>query len=345
MTQMTCTPRAQRMPQEKFNKYMVYLSINKGNLNKEAIKTYLETLIFFKENITRQSEAIKRLEEDDKKLCIPEEIEPVRCRRYTKADKKRAIASQINFYRNMYRTDVCIILIFGLLLITSLLLTAIYHLMVIKIVAVVFSIIILVGAAKGFIDRGVMEDYMSGKYDKPYDMKIYEYQQAVHEYNAKKRNEDKRMEREKKKREFLHKQIEILMKMRESSESNLHNALSVGIIHPKYTDWKYIYKMYDYFDTGRCVTLGTGVHGMGAYNMLELENYGKKFLDVASRIIGKIDTIEKSQILLNNSISSMESVLGNISDKLDDLAESVPLMNYQVDFNQQTGRYISGICS
>jgi hypothetical protein len=324
---------------------MAYLSINKGNLNKEAIKTYLEMLIYFKENIARQSEAIKRLEEDDKKLCIPEGIEPIRCRKYTKADKKRDIASQVNFYRNMYRTDVWVILIFGMLLITSLLLAAIYHLMVIKIVAVVFSIIIFVGVAKGFKDRGVMEDYMNGRFDKPYDMKIYEYQQAVHEYNAKKRNEDKRMAQEKKKREFLHKQIEILMKMRESSESNLHKALSVGIIHPKYTDWKYIFKMYDYFDTGRCVTLGTGVNGMGAYNMLELENYGKKFMDAASKIIGKIDSIERSQTFLYDSISSMESVLGNISNKLDELAESSPLMNYQVDFDQQTGRYISGICS
>lgn len=103
-----------------------------------------------------------------------------------------------------------------------------------------------------------------------------------------------------------------LNKMRaklQESESLLNDFYSVGLIYPKYRSLIPMASISEYFEAGRCSTLGE------AYNIFEMERK-------LGTIIDKLDEISSQQRLVYEAVEASDKTIQNMSQAVNRLSNS-----------------------
>lgn len=95
----------------------------------------------------------------------------------------------------------------------------------------------------------------------------------------------------------------------QESESLLNDFYSVGLIYPKYRSLIPMASISEYFEAGRCSTLGE------AYNIFEMERK-------LGTIIDKLDEISSQQRLVYEAVEASDKTIQNMSQTVNRLSNS-----------------------
>lgn len=110
-----------------------------------------------------------------------------------------------------------------------------------------------------------------------------------------------------------------LNKMRaklQESESLLNDFYSVGLIYPKYRSLIPMASISEYFEAGRCSTLGE------AYNIFEMERKLGTIIDKLDIVIDKLDEISSQQRLVYEAVEASDKTIQNMSQAVNSLSTS-----------------------
>ena len=110
-----------------------------------------------------------------------------------------------------------------------------------------------------------------------------------------------------------------LNKMRaklQESESLLNDFYSVGLIYPKYRSLIPMASISEYFEAGRCSTLGE------AYNIFEMERKLGTIIDKLDIVIDKLDEISSQQRLVYEAVEASDKTIQNMSQAVNRLSNS-----------------------
>ena len=112
----------------------------------------------------------------------------------------------------------------------------------------------------------------------------------------------------------------------------LNDYYDLGIIYPKYRNYACIASIVEYFEAGRCTTLGE------AYNLLESDLKFKVIDTKLDTIIETLDEIRTNQSLLYESINEANSHIQQMTGKINSLANSTSNMNNQLASIEYTNK-------
>lgn len=158
------------------------------------------------------------------------------------------------------------------------------------------------------------------------------YNSKLRTYNTAIQNDQQRVQRELQQKEMLIGQYKIVKQETLNTESALNALYSLNIIHQKYRNLVAVSLFYDYFDTGRCVSLtGPG----GAYATYEEDLRFKRIETRLDVIISKLDEIIENQQYIgdlmreaNNTLNRIENQNKKIAKSLNRIEENTELTEY-----------------
>lgn len=175
-----------------------------------------------------------------------------------------------------------------------------------KVFCIVFILEVIIRNISDYVDHNT-------RCKKQYNEKLSAYNKAV-------QNDKKRVQRELQQKEILLRQIDQVKQEKGRTQAALNALYSLGIIHPKYRNLVAVSSFFDYFDTGRCISLtGPG----GAYATYEED---LRFQRVEARldiIISKLDEIIANQQYIGQLMQEANSTLYRIEQKNEQIAKSM----------------------
>ena len=174
------------------------------------------------------------------------------------------------------------------------------------------------------------------------------------EYYSRLEKEKERIEKETIQKDSLNEDIVLLKTTMEKCKNTLEKLYGLDIVHPKYRNFVTITMLYEYFDTGRCESLGGHE---GAYNVYENEIRMNLIITKLDDVIKQLETIQQNQYMMYEAIQdsnritqklcqSSEQNMRLINDqnaKLDKLAGNSDLIAYNSQVaaeNTQILKYI-----
>ena len=126
-------------------------------------------------------------------------------------------------------------------------------------------------------------------------------------------------------RQKLQQSINECQAQRVKTYSLLTEYYNYNYIYPDYRGLVPICMIYQYFDSGRCVTL-TGHEG--AYNLYESELRMNRILGKLDDIIVRLDEIRDSQRILANELKQSDQNIAYLCNSVDTIGETTELIKY-----------------
>lgn len=122
----------------------------------------------------------------------------------------------------------------------------------------------------------------------------------------------------------------------QQTQDLLQQYYNLGVVYPKYRGLIPICTIYEYIESGRCVSL-TGPDG--AYNLYERELRMNLIIDKLDTVIDKLDSIRKSQYMLYEAIQTSNEQLARLSNAVDNLQSTAD----SIERNTELSSYYNGI--
>lgn len=122
----------------------------------------------------------------------------------------------------------------------------------------------------------------------------------------------------------------------QQTQDLLQQYYNLGVVYPKYRGLVPICTIYEYIESGRCVSL-TGPDG--AYNLYERELRMNLIIDKLDTVIDKLDSIRKSQYMLYEAIQTSNEQLARLSNAVDNLQSTAD----SIERNTELSSYYNGI--
>lgn len=192
-----------------------------------------------------------------------------------------------------------------------------------------------IGAAAGFIILFLYGIISSGGPAEIHASKIRYAKENTNYINAQKSRKET-LDR-------VNRQIHLLPEVIKKSQGKLYETQEIlnkyynlGIIYPKYRGLIPICTIYEYIESGRCVSL-TGPDG--AYNLYERELRMNLIIDKLDTVIDKLDSIRKSQYMLYEAIQAGNEQLARLSNAVDNLQSTAD----SIERNTELSSYYNGI--
>lgn len=150
----------------------------------------------------------------------------------------------------------------------------------------------------------------------------------------------------KQKADIAMKDLDKLLNAKRALNSTLNNYYSKSIIFPKYRNLVTISSLYEYFVTGRCLTLGVSDSGHeGAYNIYERELCENRIIAQLDQVIKRLDQIIENQQMLYSAINecneTFKRIETNMKDSFEKLQNSEDVNIYNSKIIQQNTEYLA----
>lgn len=166
------------------------------------------------------------------------------------------------------------------------------------------------------------------------------YEKDLLKYNSAVKADARRVNNELVVRRKLAEQWDVVKAERDKTKNALDAVYQVGIIHPKYRNMVAITSFFDYFDTGRCLTLtGPG----GAYATYEEDLRFKRIETRLDVVISKLDEIVANQQYMaelmreaNTTLSRIESSNNSMMGNMKQIKENSELTAYNTQCAAQS---------
>lgn len=157
-------------------------------------------------------------------------------------------------------------------------------------------------------------------------------------YNAAMHADAVRVNNELAQKKVLQQERSILYGRYQKTQETLRRFYDVGVIYGKYRyDFAAVASFLDYFQSGRCSTLGENRGGDGAYNLYESELRQNVIINKLDQVLSKLDQIRDNQYSLACAIQE-----GNrISQKLVKATERLAIAGEQTARNSEIAAYNS----
>ena len=157
-------------------------------------------------------------------------------------------------------------------------------------------------------------------------------------YNAEKHADAQRVSNELAQKKVLQQERSILYGRYQKTQETLRRFYDVGVIYGKYRyDFAAVASFLDYFQSGRCSTLGENRGGDGAYNLYESELRQNIIINKLDQVLSKLDQIRDNQYSLACAIQE-----GNrISQRLVKATERLAIAGEQTARNSEIAAYNS----
>lgn len=117
--------------------------------------------------------------------------------------------------------------------------------------------------------------------------------------------------------------IQITPKIKETNEL-LQQYYDLGIIYTKYRNYASVASLLEYFEAGRCSTLGE------AYNILEMEMRFNNISTKLDTIVSSLDEIKDNQDVLYSSLNRANRNIENVTGRINSIANNVSKNNAQL---------------
>ena len=158
------------------------------------------------------------------------------------------------------------------------------------------------------------------------------YKNAVLTYNEAVKNDEIRVRQELMLRTELWNQMQNVICERNKTQSVLSSIYDIGIIHPKYRYMVAVSSFYDYFDTGRCLSLtGPG----GAYAVYEEDLRFQRLETRLDMIINKLDELINNQRMIadlmreaNDTLYRIEAFNNRMMQSVSRIEQNSELIEY-----------------
>ncbi|MBQ8926664.1 MAG: hypothetical protein IJ055_00125 [Oscillospiraceae bacterium] len=154
------------------------------------------------------------------------------------------------------------------------------------------------------------------------------------------RNNKEQMEADMKAIKYLPEEVDILQGNLQELRSLLSNYYAIPVLHRDYQNFVAVCSIHQYFESGRCSTLGD------AYNLFEDEKFKRLVLYKLDDIINRLSQIQQTQRELYDAISRCESqihsltyAVSNMSDNLDSVSKSNAVIAYNTTCIRQLEEY------
>lgn len=140
------------------------------------------------------------------------------------------------------------------------------------------------------------------------------------------------------KKKVLEQEHSILYGRYQKTQETLRRFYDVGVIYGKYRhDFAAVASFLDYFQSGRCSTLGENRGGDGAYNLYESELRQNIIINKLDQVLSKLDQIRDNQYSLACAIQE-----GNrMSQRLVQATERLAIAGEQTARNSEIAAYNS----
>ncbi|MBQ4429603.1 MAG: hypothetical protein II871_07505 [Clostridia bacterium] len=160
----------------------------------------------------------------------------------------------------------------------------------------------------------------------------------IAEYNAAKHADAVRVNKELAQKKVLQLERSILYGRYQKTQETLRRFYDVGVIYGKYRyDFAAVASFLDYFQSGRCSTLGENRGGDGAYNLYESELRQNVIINKLDQVLSKLDQIRDNQYSLACAIQE-----GNrMSQRLVQATERLAAAGEQTARNSEIAAYNS----
>lgn len=122
----------------------------------------------------------------------------------------------------------------------------------------------------------------------------------------------------------------------QQTQDLLQQYYNLDVVYPKYRGLVPICTIYEYIESGRCVSL-TGSDG--AYNLYERELRMNLIIDKLDTVIDKLDSIKKSQYMLYEAIQTSNEQIARLSNAVDNLQNTAD----SIERNTALSSYYNGI--
>lgn len=158
------------------------------------------------------------------------------------------------------------------------------------------------------------------------------------QYNAEKHADAQRVSNELAQKKVLQQERSILYGRYQKTQETLRRFYDVGVIYGKYRyDFAAVASFLDYFQSGRCSTLGENRGGDGAYNLYESELRQNIIINKLDLVLSKLDQIRDNQYSLACAIQE-----GNrMSQRLVKATERLAIAGEQTARNSEIAAYNS----
>lgn len=173
--------------------------------------------------------------------------------------------------------------------------------------------LVFVGSMIGFtgLDISASRDYKKEK--EKYSQDYLDYQNNL--------DQDKvRIKSEEQQQAALRKAINQVEEVQKATKKTLTDTYALNIIYEKYRTLPHICSIYEYIYSGRC----TSLHGSGgAYDVLENEILQKTVILQLDTIIRQLNSIQRNQYMLYNTIQEGNKKLDTILSSIDKVSEQI----------------------
>ena len=161
------------------------------------------------------------------------------------------------------------------------------------------------------------------------------YEEKMVKYQAALQADKQRVERELVWRQEMVDQWYQVKEKRMETKQSLDSLYAVGPVHAKYRNLVAISTFYDYFDTGRCISLtGPG----GAYDTYEYETRLGRIETKLDVIITKLDEIIANQQYLGDLMREANSTLYRIEKQNDRMMKSMDRIQENTELTEYNTR-------
>ena len=186
----------------------------------------------------------------------------------------------------------------------------------------------VVGAFIGFI----VADIQHSNRQKELNLK---YKYDMQEYETAKYNDAVRVKREIEQRNVIISERTALYSQYRSTQKTLDKVYSIGVIYGKYRTFPAVASFLDYFESGRCSTLGENTGGDGAYNKYDNESRLDLIVTKLDEVIVQLDNIKDNQWTMYQAISEGN----NVSRRLVDATTSMAITAKAIEENSAIAAY------
>lgn len=170
-----------------------------------------------------------------------------------------------------------------------------------------------------FLGMGIIGVIISTKDTKEQNK---EYEASMEVYNQQLKSDQNRVSNELRQKEELSLARDQLYKQHLSTKETLSQAYAVGVIYNKYRSFPAVASFLDYFNSGRCSTLGENRGGDGAYNTYEQEVRMDLIVAKLDQALVKLDSIRDNQWTLYTAISEGNELSKQLVDNATRIALS-----------------------
>lgn len=122
----------------------------------------------------------------------------------------------------------------------------------------------------------------------------------------------------------------------QQTQDLLQQYYNLDVVYPKYRGLVPICTIYEYIESGRCVSL-TGPNG--AYNLYESELRMNLIIDKLDTVIDELVAIKESQYMLYEAIQASNEQLARLSNAVDNLQSTAD----SIERNTELSSYYNGI--